>query len=155
MNKNIIPRNGDLNPRICHHTQMIQNPVQNDNYPSFETYDAVDFNFKTGDKNYIFYNISGILFYDHNIQDCYPKMDQIIKDIESNFNYIKKYDKRVDKHSADKTGGSKFTEADFKFNDGYIVIICYDYSVEYGSQDHLSVSIDTKELNEWMTGDIY
>ena len=48
-------------------------PVQNDEYDFFKTYDAVDYHFKTGDKNYIIHNISGILFYDKNIKECYKK----------------------------------------------------------------------------------
>ena len=50
----------------------------------------------------------------------------------------------------DKTGKSKFTEVLFDLNDGYITIICYDYSKEHGSQDHLEVSIDTKEFNKFI-----
>ena len=63
--------------------------------------------------------------------------------------------KKEYKHRADKTGKSKFTEARFDLKDGFIGIICYDYSVEHGSQDHLSVYIDSKKFNEWAIGDIY
>ena len=130
-------------------------PVQNDKYPFFKTYDAVDFNFKTGDKKYIFQNINGILFYDNNIEDCYKKMDSITYDIEANLKYLKKYIKQVFTHPADKTGKSKFTQTRFDLKDGYMLVICYDYSVDHGSQDHLSVSIDTKEFNDWVIGGIY
>ena len=130
-------------------------PVQNDLYPFFKTYDAVDFNYLTGDKNYIFHNISGILFYDNNIQDCYSKMDNITLDIKKNIKYLKHHSKKEYKHQGDKTGKSKFTETRFDLKDGFIGIICYDYSVEHGSQDHLSVYIDSKKFNEWAIGDIY
>ena len=130
-------------------------PVQNDLYPFFKTYDAVDFNFLTGDKKYIFHNISGILFYDNNIQDCYSKMDSITLDIKQNIKYLKHHLKKENKHPADKTGKSKFTETRFDLKDGFIGIICYDYSVEHGSQDHLSVYIDTKKFHEWALGDVY
>ncbi len=130
-------------------------PVQNDRYPFFKIYDAVDFNFRTGDKKYIFHNINGVLFYDDNIEDCYPKMDLITKEIEQNLNYLKKHSKEVFTHPNDKTGKSKFTQARFDLKDGYIHIICYDYSTEHGSQDHLSVSIDTKEFNNWVLKGIY
>ena len=131
-------------------------PVQNDLYPFFQTYDAVDFNYKTGDKKYIFHNLNGILFYDNNIQDCYIKMDEIIEEIESSENYTKKYDKGIFIHGADKTGKSKYTQARFDFLDGHIVITCYDYSKEHrSSQDHLAVSVDTKEFYKWASGPIY
>ena len=39
-------------------------PVQNDYLPFFETYDAVDFDYKTGDNNYIIHALSGIIIYE-------------------------------------------------------------------------------------------
>ena len=130
-------------------------PVQNDKYPFFKIYDAVDFNFRTGDKGYIIQSISGVLFFDNNIQDCYDKMDFLILDIKKKLKYIKYHSKKEFKHRADKTGKSKFTEARFDFKNGYIGIICYDYTIEHGGQDHLSVYADTKEFNKWALGDIY
>ena len=53
-------------------------PVQKDHYPFFKIYDAVDFNYKTGDKKYIFHNLNGILFYDNNIQDCFDFQRNIL-----------------------------------------------------------------------------
>jgi hypothetical protein len=138
-----------------HYSDKTFTPVQNDKYPFFKIYDAVDFNFKTGDKKYIFQSISGVLFFDKNIQDCYNKMDSIVLDIKKNLNYTKHHPKKDHKHRGDKSGKSKFTETRFDLINGYIGIICYDYSKEYGNQDHLSVYIDTKEFNEWATGDIY
>ena len=131
-------------------------PVQNDNYSFFKVYDAVDFAFKTGDNKYIVHNINGILFYDNkDINECYTKMDQISSEIQSNINFIKKTNKKVSTHSADKTGKSKYTHVTFTLNDGYIVVTCYDYSVEHGSQNHLSVSVDSKKFNEWVVSGIY
>ena len=130
-------------------------PVQNDLYSFFKIYDAVDFNFRTGDKNYIFENISGVLFYDDNIEDCYSKMDSITAYIKNEINYLKHHPKKESIHSNDKTGKSVFTETRFDLKNGYIGVICYDYSDEHGSQDHLSVYIDSKIFNKWTSGDIY
>ena len=124
--------------------------VQNDFYNFFETYDAVDYHFKTGDKKYILHNLSGVLIYQNNIQECYPKMDEISLSIENNFSYDEKFNKGSFKHSGDSTGKSIITDITYKFKDGYIVILCYDYSKEHGGQDHLSVAIDTNELNKWL-----
>jgi len=128
--------------------------VENDNYPS-RTYDAVDFHFKTGDEKYIFQNIDGVLFYDDNIENCIKKMDSISKDIEKSLDYIKKYPRKKFTHRGDKTGKSIFFQASFDLEDGYVILICYDYSAEYGGKDHLAISIDTLEINEWLMGDIY
>ncbi len=130
-------------------------PVQNDQYPFFKIFDAVDFNFKTGDKKYIFHNINGILYYDNDIENCYLKMDDITNDIEKNITYKKKHLKQVFKHRADKTGKSKFTQTRFDLMNGYILIICYDFSKEFAGQDHMSVSIDTKEFNDWVMSGIF
>ena len=124
--------------------------VQNDFYDFFKIYDAVDYHFKTGDKKYIFHNLGGVLIYQDNIQDCYPKMDEISLSIENNFSYFKKFEKATFKHAGDSTGKSIITDITYEFKDGYIVILCYDYSKEYGGQDHLSVAVDTKELNKWL-----
>ena len=129
--------------------------VQNDFYNFFETYDAVDYHFKTGDKKYIFHNLGGVLIYQNNIQDCYPKMDEISLNIENNFSYVKKYEKDSFKHAGDSTGKSIITDITYKFKDGYIVILCYDYSKEHGGQDHLSVAIDTNEINKWLSGEAW
>ena len=129
--------------------------VQNDFYDFFEIYDAVDYHFKTGDKKYIFHNLGGVLIYQNNIQDCYSKMDEISLSIDDNFSYLEKYKKDTFKHSGDSTGKSIVTDISYKFNDGHIVISCYDYSNEYGGQDHLSVDIDTKEINKWIIYDAW
>ena len=60
--------------------------VQNDELPFFEIYDAVDFNFKTGDKSYKIYSLKGVLFYDNkDIKDCYKKMDEIVSEMDEIF----------------------------------------------------------------------
>ena len=129
--------------------------VQNDNLPFFNTYDAVDFNYKTGDKKYIIHNLSGILLYKHNVEDCYPKMDLIINDLKNNFNPIEFLDKETFKHQNDPTGKSVFTDAVFRFKSGDIVVTCYDYSEAHDNTDHLSVSIDTIEFNNWLIDEAY
>ena len=118
-------------------------------------YDNIEFYLKTGDKKYILHNLSGVLIYQNNIQDCYPKMDEISLSIENNFSYNKKYNKDSFKHAGDSTGKSIITDITYKFKDGYIVILCYDYSKEHGGQDHLSVAIDTNELNKWLIDDAW
>ena len=149
-NKNEIKKNSKN-----YYKDKTYTPVQNDNYDFFNTYDAVDYHFKTGDKKYIIENISGILFYDNNVEECYVKMDNIVADLDKNFDYQKKYPKSKNKHRGDKTGKSIFTHVSYKLKEGYIVITCYDYSIEDGGQDHLSVSIDTNNFNDFLVKSPY
>ena len=123
--------------------------VQNDELSFFKTYDAVDFHYKAGDKNYIIQNISGVIFYDNNIKDCYSKMDIIIDQISKNLNYVNKSSKHTSKFSEDKSGKSKWTDVSFELKSGYIYVTCYDYSKEFGGQDNLKVSLDNEEINQW------
>ncbi len=107
-------------------------PVQAPNFPFYTTYDAVDFEFKTGDKNYIIYSLSGIIKYgDKNIEDCYKKMDEIDKDLKIILSSASREEKATWKHGADPTGESIFTDIYYELDQGSITITCYDFSKEY------------------------
>ncbi len=126
--------------------------VQNDELPFFEIYDAVDFNFKTGDNSYKIYSLKGVLFYNNkDIKDCYKKMDEIVSEMDEIFKDLKKWPKRTYKHANDKSGKSKVTDVAYEFNNGdTISIVCYDYSKAHGSQDHLSVNLSLYEFRDWI-----
>jgi len=127
-------------------------PVQTDDFPFFEIYNAVDFDFKTGDKNYIIYSLSGIIRYENkNISDCYKQQDEIDKNISKILTNFKREDKATWKHDADPTGKSTFTDIYYESDEGTLTITCYDFSKiqeEKGSTDYLSVMIS---LNEWVS----
>ena len=126
--------------------------VQNDFLPFFEIYDAVDFDYKTGDKNYIIWGLSGIIFYQHNVKKCYEKQDEIIEILSEFFKDEGKFSKKKKtKHDADKSGNSINTQIKVKLKSGDIISIhCNDYSKEHGGQDHLAVNIKTEEYNEFL-----
>ena len=131
-------------------------PVQNNNMSFFKTYDAVDFIFKTNDKNYIIKSLSGVLNYSNNIEDCYKKMDEIVSEMDVIFSNQKKYPKRTYKHRNDKSGKSKVTDVEYLFKNGdSSQIACYDYSAEHGGQDHLSVAIDDKDIYDFFINNPY
>ena len=134
-------------------------PVQNDLFPFFKTYNAVDFAFKTNDKKYIIQSIAGILFYDKNVKDCYKKMDEIITEMDKLFPNQKKHPKKTYKHGnkkKNKSGKSIITDVEYEFKNGDSVIVaCYDYSIEHGSQDHLSVAIDKKAYADFLRDEAY
>ena len=133
-------------------------PVQNDGYPFFKTYDAIDFQFKTGDSKYIIHSLSGILIYTNNIDECYPKMNQIVYELKNIFKNADFDDIQTTGHPNDPEGSkgtSKITDAYFYLETGIISVACYDYSKAHNNQDHLSVSIDTYEFNDWLFNKAY
>ena len=106
------------------------------------TYDRVDVYVRENDKKYIVKSINGILTYKNNIQECYPKKKEIVKDVSSiasskGESYIWNYPN--DKSKSDVTS--------FKFPDGKFRIWCTDYSKKEkkNSMDHLSVTISSTE----------
>ena len=128
-------------------------PVQNDNMPFFETYDAVDFAYKNNDNNYTIVSLVGVLFYDDNVKDCYKKMDEIIESLDEIFVNQKKLPKITYKHKSplNVDGKSIVTDVEYIFKNGDVVVIaCYDYSTAQGAQDHLSVAIDTAVFDKWL-----
>ena len=131
-------------------------PVQNDQLSFFKTYDAVDFVYKTSDKEYIIQELSGVLIYENNVQDCYNKLSEIESEMDNIFPFTKKYPKRTFKHRNDPTQKSLVTDIEYVFKNGDSVqLACYDYSEEYGSQDHLAVSLATKEIYDFYVNEAY
>ena len=134
--------------------------VQNDNLPFFKIYDAVDFAFKTKDENYIIQSLSGILNYENkDINDCYKKMNKIINEMDKIFSNQIKYPKRTYKHGnikKNKSGKSTVTDVEYEFkNKDNVRVICYDYSIEHGSQDHLSITISKDEYSIFLSNEAY
>ena len=53
-------------------------------------------------------------------------------------------------HRADPTGKSKYSFVYFIYDSGETInISCYDYSKEDGGEDHLSVTINSKESRDF------
>ena len=134
-------------------------PVQNYNYPFFKNYELVDFEYKTGDKNYIIYSLSGIIPYKKkDIKNCYKKMDEIDNDISKVLKNFRRGDKQTWKHDVDPTGKSTFTDIYYETNNGVITITCYDFSKEQeskGSQDSLVVMFSLQEHVEFLRNNPY
>jgi len=128
-------------------------PVQMDELSFFKIYDAVDFGYKAGDTNYIIHDLSGIIFYKYNIEDCYSKMDDIYRELSTLFKNAKILEKEVTPAPFD----SKSFKTDYIFllNSGSVVVACYDYSIEDGGDDRLSIEIQTNEFYDWLLHKAY
>ncbi len=127
-------------------------PVQNDNLPFFETYNAVDFSYKTGDKKYIIWGLSGIIFYQNEFAKCNEEQDEIFNTLYELFKDEGEFsEKKQRKHSSDPTGKSINSQIGIRLWSGDIISVhCNDYSDDQGSQDHLAVNLRTKEFNKFL-----
>jgi hypothetical protein len=111
-------------------------------------YDAIDVYVLDSDKKFIIHSLSGIIEYHDDIENCYPKKKDIIKEINESIdlkplNYISDYPNDT----------SKSDVTDFDLSNGSIRVFCTDYSKQredenYG--DFLSVTASTKEIIDWL-----
>ena len=130
-------------------------PVQNDNLSFFKTYDAVDFGFITGDGKYLFHSISGVLF-TKNMANCINKQKEIKKEMALIFpNALTSNKDKV--YNDDIWKGTRNIQFVFflKNNGGSAAVHCMNYSEEHGGQDHLSVTLKTKKINDFLNNEAY
>ena len=128
---------------------------------SFKFYEYVDINFKANDKNYKIYSINGVLYFgvDSEIKDineCYVKQKEVAKELSLIFKNSKKIGPITSKHNMDPSGESTYTDIVFLLDAAgtQAGVSCYDYAdhitKERGSIDFFSVSMRTKEFDEWL-----
>ena len=140
-----------LNSRATYFKNKTYTPVEIYD-ESFEIYDGVQFGYKTGDKNYTILGLAGNIDYPNNIKPCYKKMDEIVTELTELFKNIAHITEKKTKVSAiDKPGDTKKVSVAYWFDSKDVAVVaCYDYSEESGYMDNLSVSVDTKEYNEFL-----
>ena len=127
-------------------------PVEIDYLKRYEVYDSVSFNYKTGDKNFKMYSLSGAIDYPNNISNCYEKMDEIVVDLSSNLKKFSKSKKRSGLQTVAKLNDTKKTAVYFNnvLNGDYVEVACYDYTKESGFTDHLRVAIIPKVIADFL-----
>ena len=122
----------------------------------FKTYDALQVNLKTNDKNYIIYSIIGGIFFEDNINDCFQQKDEIVNELKIMFNTAKITDYGTYDHPDDETGESKVTSVYFDLKFGDVVrVACLDWSKNSNWTDHLRINIDKKEYDYWINNEAY
>ena len=135
-------------------------PVQIEQDELYETYDSVDFDFKTGDLTYKIHALYGVKYYKGNINDCYEKMDQLISQMSDVFKNSAKISKKDitknPKLTGDLTGKTKVTRVNFWIkNNDRASVSCYDYSEEAGNNDSLIIGLQTEEQNIFLVERAY
>ena len=128
-------------------------------FDNLEIYDDLQITFDPNDKNFKIVSIEGGLTFVENIQECYKKQNEIVKDFEKIFPNLKK-NSYEQPHDIDKTGNSLGKAVDFEFkNRDSIRVICMDWSKEITKKnnwfDNLSVSVITNEFLTWVTNEAY
>jgi len=127
----------------------------------FEIYDSLQVHFKTSDKKYKIYNISGIIVFENNIENCYKKKDEIVIELSNFFEDVIVDDDGIQNHPDDETGESKTNTVYFDFKSGDTAKVgCVKWgksikSKYKGITNHLRVTINTKEYTYWLTNEAY
>ena len=124
------------------------------NLNNSEVYEGFRFHYKTKDKKFIIHGMSGMIFYPNNIDACYTKEKEIIKELESQFPSGRKDAQGKLKHKSDPTGKSIYTYTAFYFDNGAISLECTNWSKSITSDrgwvDYLGVMINTNEFIHWL-----
>ena len=111
-------------------------------------YDLLSVYYKKNDESYTVYQVSGTIFYDENISQCYSMQKMIVKNISEILNNAEAiYDELTDEDGF-------FTFSATELNSGIIEVSCYDWSNyienEFNWVDHLSVTIENNEFSDWI-----
>jgi hypothetical protein len=123
-------------------------------FDKFEIYDVVSFFIKPDDENYTIYYISGGIYYDDKIEQCYAKQKEIIKE----FSVLYKNTRKVEETAVfpwDPTGKSTTRYTSFFFDSGDAIrVACYKYEkslkIKNNWADTLTIEIAKKEVKDWM-----
>ena len=127
----------------------------------FEIYDSLQAHFKTSDKKYKIYNISGIIYFEDNIENCYKKKDEIVTELSNFFEDVIVDDDGIQNYPYDETGESKTTTVYFDFKSGAAAKVgCVKFGKSYKSKykgitNQLRVTINTKEYIDWLNNEAY
>ena len=127
----------------------------------FEIYDDLQVHFKTSDKKYKIYNISGIINFEDNIENCYKKKDEIVIELSNFFEDVIVDDDGIQNHPGDETGESKTNTVYFDFKSGATAKVgCVKWgksikSKNKGLVNHLRVTINTKEYSYWLINEAW
>ena len=127
-------------------------------YKTFKKFDEISLVIKSDSEEILFpiRGMSGLIYYDKNIENCYAEKDTLVKelgtifkkDIETGVAEVK-WSHLV--HPGDLTGKSHYEESKFYFDWGFARVTCYDMSVTTGITDALAIDIFFQEVDEWLS----
>ena len=121
-------------------------------------YDDYSIGVKKDDKKYIIKLLSGLIYFDDNIDKCLKHKNIVFKDISSMFsnNQLSEYEYLYDTLA---DGKSIAYISDFELDSGFIRIYCIEYSDatknEIGFMDSFSIDITSLEYINWINDEAY
>ena len=120
-----------------------------------KTYEALQFQFKSGDEKYIIHSVAGMILYEENIEECYNfKNNIVLPEIRSIF--LNAEEKKANEpHEYDSTGKSMIDIIWFIIDDGNISASCSDWSESIGIADKLTIKVNTKEFENFINYEAY
>ena len=123
----------------------------------FKVYDIVQALYKTKDRDFKIYALTGALKCKNNFMICKNYWDKIVPELSELFkNNAKIEEVGTEKHSADSSGKSKITSIYFNFDSGdYAYIEMMDWSKAMKYNDQLSVGFRTNEFGIWLSNKAY
>ena len=121
-------------------------------------YDDYSIGVKKDDKKYIIKLLSGLIYFDDNIDKCLKHKNIVFQDISSMFsnNQLSEYEYLYDTLA---DGKSIAYISDFELDSGFIRIYCIEYSdatkSEIGFMDSFSIDITSLEYINWINDEAY
>ncbi len=131
-------------------------PLKPSYLPFFKTYDGLDFDFKTNDKEKKIVSISGIVLYPNKLEKCLKDRDKFTEEIKNSLN--NPTEDEYTTNFGDDNNSKGYTK-ELIIEKGSIRIWCNDWDEKlekkYNWQDDLNFSIDSKELLYWINNKAY
>ena len=130
-----------------------------EDHPKLKVYDSVQINVKNKDKRYIVYSISGINYYENDVEKCIRQVEIISAELIKIFPESS-ITKQTKPHEYDKSGKSLIHQSIFDMDSGdEIRVECYDWSKKmlkkHNLWDQLIVSILSEEFSYFMANEAY
>ena len=111
----------------------------------FENYEAMYFQLKANDNNFIIYSMSGIIAME--INKCLKKRKKIFNSIKTLFDDPKIYDEGRREHPGYKNGYTH--DLYIVVNSDAIAVSCYEFT-DKNRVEELLISVDTEEFNDFL-----
>lgn len=116
-----------------------------------KTYEEIQINYLTNDKNYIIQSISGAI--EMNYDDCLDELDEMINEFKKILTNGVFHEKETYPHN--NNSGDMITDAFWDFDSGSVVVQCYDRRNKSEYSDSMQVGIDTKEFFDFLVNKAY